>query len=511
VCLTLGYHEAMTSPLRVVVTGASGFLGRLLVQLLRRRHVVLAIDRRTLAEAELAGHPNVQWYPVDLCDADAVAGTMACIAAGGGAQVVIHLAAYYDFTGEEHPEYRRTNVDAMRILLDSCRGLGVGHFVFASSVAACRFSSPGAPITEATPADGTHIYARTKRAGERMLAEYRDSFTPLIVRFAAMFSDWCEYPPLQVLLDTWFGGGWNARILAGRGESAIPYLHVRDGGFFMMRLLERRHELEPMEVLLAGEDGAVSHLDLYRAATGHVDGRPRRAIHLPRPLCRPGVWLRDVVGRALGSRPFERPWMADYIDRRMEIDAGRTRQRLGWSPTPRLSLLDRLPFLIEHRRDNPLEWYRRNREALEHLQLTPNVRIYRLIKRYEPRIEQELGEALLGRESRAGVTTEQRLWDHRQTLRNLLVSVQTGENEPFLGWCRDLAERRVTKGFDMNEVVQALRIVDRVVVETLRGDPEAADLDRALRDHVSTRVEFGIDRVIEVYEDAASFGVDVSR
>jgi hypothetical protein len=63
----------------------------------------------------------------------------------------------------------------------------------------------------------------------------------------------------------------------------------------------------------------------------------------------------------------------------------------------------------------------------------------------------------------------------------------------------------------MNEVVQALRIVDRVVVETLRGDPEAADLDRALRDHVSTRVEFGIDRVIEVYEDAASFGVDVSR
>jgi hypothetical protein len=278
-----------------------------------------------------------------------------------------------------------------------------------------------------------------------------------------------------------------------------------------MRLLERRHELEPMEVLLAGEDGAVSHLDLYRAATGHVDGRPRRAIHLPRPLCRPGGWLRDVVGRALGSRPFERPWMADYIDRRMEIDAGRTRQRLGWSPTPRLSLLDRLPFLIEHRRDNPLEWYRRNREALEHLQLTPNVRIYRLIKRYEPRIEQELGEALLGRESRAGVTTEQRLWDHRQTLRNLLVSVQTGENEPFLGWCRDLAERRVTKGFDMNEVVQALRIVDRVVVETLRGDPEAADLDRALRDHVSTRVEFGIDRVIEVYEDAASFGVDVSR
>ena len=510
-CLTLGYHEAMATQLRVVVTGASGFLGRLLVQLLRRRHFVLAIDRRTLAEAELAGHPNVQWYPVDLCDSDAVAGTMACIAAGGGAQVVIPLAAYYDFTGEEHPEYWRTNVDAMRILLDSCRGLGVEHFVFASSVAACPFSRPGAPITEATPPDGTHIYARTKRSGEQMLADHSDSFTSVIVRFAAMFSDWCEYPPLQVLLDTWLSGGWDSRVLAGRGESAIPYLHVRDGGFFMMRLIERRHELAPLEVLLAGEDGAVSHLDLYRAATGYLDGRPRRAIHLPRPLCRPGIWLRDVVGRATGSRPFERPWMADYIDRRMEIDASYTRRRLNWSPTPRLSLLDRLPFLIEHRRDNPMEWYRRNREALEHLELTPNFRIYRLIKRYEPQIEQELGAALLRRETCPGVTAEQRLWDHRQTLRNLLVSVQTGENEPFLGWCRDLAERRVAQGFDMDEVVQALRIVDRVVVETLRTDPEATALEGALRDHVSTRVEFGTDRVMEVYEDAAAFGVDASR
>ena len=492
----------------MVVTGASGFLGRLLVQLLRRRHVVLAIDRRTLTETELAGHPNVQWYPVDLCDADAVAGTMACIAAGGGAQVVVHLAAYYDFTGEEHPEYRRTNVDAMRILLDACRGLGIEHFVFASSVAACPFSRPGAPITEATPPDGTHIYARTKRAGERMLADYTDSFTPVIVRFAAMYSDWCEYPPLQVLLDTWLSGGWDARILAGRGGSAIPYLHVRDGGFFMMRLLERRHELAAMEVLLAGEDGAVSHLDLYRAATAYVDGRPRRAIHLPRPLCRPGIWLREVVGRATGSRPFERPWMADYIDRRMEIDASRTRRRLEWRPTPRLSLLDRLAFLIEHRRDNPMEWYRRNREALEHLQLAPNFRIYRLVKRHEARIEQRLSEALLEREPCAGVTSEQRLWDHRQTLRNLVVSVQTGENEPFLGWCRDLAERRVVQGCDMEDVTDALRIVDRAVVEVLRSDPEAADLEGAVGHHVSTRVEFGIDRVMEVYEDAAVFGVE---
>ncbi|HSO23127.1 MAG TPA: NAD(P)-dependent oxidoreductase, partial [Chondromyces sp.] len=508
--LVVGYHTHVTEPLRIAITGASGFLGRLLVELLRRRHRIVALDRRPLIEAGMADHSSVEWYQLDLTDAPLLRDTFACIRAGGRVDVLIHLAAYYDFTGEEHPEYQRTNIVAMRSLLDASRGLGLEHFIFASSVAACPFSSPGRPITEATPPDGRHIYARTKRAGERMLADFTDSFSPLIVRFAAMFSDWCEYPPLQVMLDTWLSGAWDARILAGRGDSAIPYLHVRDSAFFMMRLLEQRHRLEPLEVLMPGEDGAVSHLELFRAATAHVHGSPRRPIHLPKPLCRPGIWVRDLVGRAIGTRPFERTWMADYVDRRMDIDAGRTRARLGWSPTPRLSLLTRLPFLIEHRRENPLEWYRRNRNALEHLQLTPNFRVYRLLKKYESSIEQEIAAALERRAAAAPtplmISAEQRFWDHRVTLRNLIAAVQSGENEVFLNWCRDLAERRLAEGFSVDEVVAALKMVDAAVVGALREDPEHAELKTALRDHIDMPIEFGADRVLEVYENAAAFG-----
>jgi nucleoside-diphosphate-sugar epimerase len=504
----------VSSPLRIVVTGASGFLGRMLVERLRRRHHVLALDRRALGESEMTEHPGVEWYQVDLCEREAVEGTMACIAAGGGAQVLIHLAAYYDFSGEDHPEYQRTNVDALRILLEASRRLSLEHFVLASSVAACPFSRPGHPITEATPPEGSHIYARTKAAGERMLAEYTGSFTPLIVRFAALFSDWCEYPPMQVLLDTWLSGRWDNRILAGRGASAIPYLHVRDAAFFMLRLLERRHQLTPLEVLIASRDGAVSHLELYRAATAYSHGRARSAIHIPRPLCRPGIWLRDLAGRALGSRPFERTWMAEYVDRRMEIDASRTRQRLGWSPTERLGLIDRLPFLIEHRRDNPMEWYRRNREALEHLALTPNFRIYRLFTRFQQQIEQGLDEALRRRPTAAATAasrTPERLWDHRVTIRSLVASVRTGANEPFVSWCGDLAERWVAAGLDAEELVFALGSLDAIAVDTLRADPEGASFARSFRELVSARIALGIDRVLEVCEDARAFGADPHR
>ncbi len=508
----IGYYGPVTKPLRIAITGASGFLGRLLVQMLRRQHQVIALDRRPLIEAAMADHPNLEWYQVDLADEDLLERTMACIRAGGGADVLIHLAAYYDFSGENHLEYQRTNVDAMRSLLEHSRMLDLDHFIFASSVAACPFSLPGRPITESTPPHGSHIYARTKRAGEEMLAEFTDSFTPVIVRFAAMFSDWCEYPPLQVMLDTWLSSGWDARVIAGRGRSAIPYLHVRDGAFFMMRLLERRHDLDPMEVLIAGEDGAVSHEELYRAATAHIDGRPRQPIHLPKVLCKPGIWVRDLAGRAFGARPFERTWMADYVDRRMEIDASRTRHRLGWQPTPRLCLLERLPFLLEHRRGNPLEWYRRNREALEHLRVTPNFRIYQLLKKYEAAIEQTVESALEARSAAAAeplrLSAEQRFWDHRVTLRNLIVAVRSGENEPFLNWCRDLAERRLGEGFAVGEVVAALAIVEEAIHTALQPEPDSPELEPAIRELVDVPVQFGIDRVLEIYEDSETFGLE---
>ena len=61
-----------------------------------------------------------------------------------------------------------------------------------------------------------------------MLEEYRGRLRAVKVRFAAMFSDYCEYPPLYKFLETWLSPVWNQRILGGRGRSAIPYLHVRD-------------------------------------------------------------------------------------------------------------------------------------------------------------------------------------------------------------------------------------------------------------------------------------------
>ena len=94
---------------------------------------------------------------------------------------------------------------------------------------------PGHPVTEKTPPYGRHIHAVTRRKGEAMLGEYAGVFPSCIVRFAALFSDSSEYSSPFVFLENWLSGRWNSRLLAGRGESVIPHLQVRDAESFIGR------------------------------------------------------------------------------------------------------------------------------------------------------------------------------------------------------------------------------------------------------------------------------------
>jgi len=363
---------------RLVVTGASGFVGRHLLDALKHDYDIVGIARRSQARSGAPVHPSIRWHQADIGDREALSPIFEELKREGGATLLIHLAAHYDFTGEDHPEYWRTNVEGLRHVLELSKGLGLRRFLFSSSTAACAFPRTGQALTETSPPDGDHVYARTKAIGERMLAEYREHFPSTVVRFAALFSDWCEYPPLFMFLETWLSSAWNARILGGRGRSAIPYLHVDDLVLFFLALLERVEDMAPGTVLQASPDEAVSHQQLFDEATQVALGRRPRAIHVPRPLCRPGMWALDLAGRLIGRRPFERPWMARYVDLAMTIDASATRARLGWQPRPRLQVLRRLPFLLENRRMDPVEWNRANRAAMKEVHLETNLRIYRL-------------------------------------------------------------------------------------------------------------------------------------
>jgi len=492
---------------RIVVTGASGFIGRHLLDALKERFQIVAMARRSQSRCGAPVHPNISWFQVDIGDQEPLASVFRHVTETGGAEVVIHLAAHYDFTGEDHPEYWRTNVSGLRNVLELCRTtLRPRAFIFASSVAACSYPPPGGALTESSLPDGEHLYSITKRIGEEMLTEYRDDFKATIVRFAALFSDWCEYAPLFYFLGTWTSSAWNARLLGGNGLSAVPYLHIREVPRFFGALLDRLGELAPCEVVIASPDGAISHLDLFQAATLAYHGYRRRPFLMPRLLCGPGIWVRDMLGRVAGSRPFERTWMARYIDLSLAVDAGRTRQRLGWSPLPRLAIIRRMPFLIENYKTDPIEWNRRNQAALKTVRLRSFLRLHGLLEHHEGVIQELFTARLLDPAAQERFPSyrrfslEEHRWNHRLILQRLMDSVRTRERAVFMTYCRDLAERRRQQGFSETELCGALETLNAVCVEVLGRDPESRGLQQAMHDYITTTVQFGIDQIQELYE-----------
>jgi nucleoside-diphosphate-sugar epimerase len=493
--------------MRLVITGASGFVGRHLLAATQDEHVVFALARRSQALARVPPHANVRWLQADIAERAALERAFREIREAGGADVLVHLAAHYDFTGEEYIEYWRTNVHGMRNVLELACEAGVGRCVFPSSLAACRLPPSGKALDETSPADGEHVYARTKKAGEEMLREFHERLPSVTIRFAAMFSDWCEYAPLYVFLRTWLSSAWNRRILGGRGLSAIPYLHVRDAVRFFRLVLERQERLPAGQVLVASPDGAVSHRELFEEATLLHHGERARPLFVPRLLCGPGMWVRDAFGRLLGERPFERPWMARYIDTRMAADASRTRALLGFELRPRLLILRRLPFLIQNLRSDPVEWTRLNHAAMKEVRLQKHLLLHALLRAHAATIAARFREALAGGEGRERFPGLTRLGDaerpgnhHGFALRHLIDTVGTGERSEFVAYCRDLAERAFEASVPVEELCGALEVLGAVALRTLRQDAEASELRAEIHDHLLMTLRWGCDEVQEVYE-----------
>lgn len=506
----------------IIVSGASGVVGRHFIAAARERFRIFALARRSQREVEVPEHANLTWIQVDVADWEALKAVVRKVRALGPVDFVLHLAAYYDFSNTDHPEYLRTNVNGTIHLLEQAKWLSVRRFIFTSSIAACRVPAPGSRITEDSPADAVFPYARSKQHGEELVREYSRFFPCTVLRLAAVFSDWCEYPPLYMFLSTWLSRRWNARILAGSGTSAVPYLHVNDLNRLLLGLLATSDRLPGYSLYLASPDGATSHRRLYEAATRVHLGRARRPILLPRSVVAPGIVARDLVGRLIGRRPFERAWMIRYIDRRLEVDGTRTRHALGWQPSPRLDITRRCLVMVERMKSEPHIWHRTNEAVLRRVADRPGLRIGNALS--ERRLE-VIGAVLAA--LRAGAegldryrtTPESELeWSLGLAFRLLSAAVRSGDRTLLLSYLSDAAERRYGEGFTAADMGALLLLAERTVVEALLSAPELAGLEIAIRDTVSLTFALAREEVEDRFEElvtraspGADFEVSVPR
>ncbi len=351
----------MTKPI-VIITGASGFLGSAICIDLAQDSIVIAIDCREPSLQLKKAAPSVIWHNLDISENEKVSKVFSLTRKNfGQIDFVIHFAAYYDFGNDWVEEYQRTNVDGMANVIEASKNEGVKRLIFASSIAAMEPPAYGSFLTEESPASGDTPYAKSKTIGERLLADADGQLPSTILRIAGVFSDWCELPPLHSLIKRWTSSFLLGSIIPGRGETGIPYIHIADLVLLIRKCILLDHELEPSNVFLASQRGAVHHQQLFSAINSlSTHSRRLRPIHVPRSIAKFGLRILRAVGELSGNVPYEHPWMMDYVDRPWTIDTSETRQILDWDCTPELGILVRIADILENFQLDPEGWKRRN-------------------------------------------------------------------------------------------------------------------------------------------------------
>ena len=491
----------------IIITGASGFIGRHFVKQNATRYRMFCLARRSQREAGIPKHKNIRWTQVDIGDFSNLQEVVESINQYGGADYILHLAGYYDFTLNDHPQYEHTNVTGTRNVLKLAQYLNIKRFIFASSLAACKFnSSPDQILDEQSPPNANFPYALSKRKAEEMICNYSTLFPCTILRLAAVFSDWCEYPPLFVFLSTWLSDKWNARILGGKGESGITYIHITDLVKMIQSILKQSDNLPQLATYVASPSGTVTHKELYEAATKYFYGRPKSKIRMPKIIALPGIIVRTALGDLLGEKPFERPWMIRYIDKKLIVSARQTNETLSWETSPRNDILRRLLFMIENMKNHYVDWTVKNETAMHRISTRFNVKAYEVMMRHRGFIINKMVDHIYSEDNRGKYKHYMSMdklvvkWYITMLYQLVATSIKVGDRILIRKYIQVIAVRRYKSGFPVDEVVRFLADFEKIMLSELLIDPEAQETREQMFTAVSIAIQLSIDEIEESFE-----------
>jgi nucleoside-diphosphate-sugar epimerase len=309
---------------RVLVTGATGFLGRHLCRhLLDLGYEVRGTRRQNVAGS---GDQSIQWTTLPTIGPDTD-----WTAALDGVAYVIHLAHrahQIDVHGDDaRTALFRISVDGTRSLASAVASVrDLRRLILVSSIGAMRSFAERA-LTEESPCQPDTDYGRSKLEAEDVLRSI----------LADTSADWCIVRPPLV-----YGPGnpGNMARLLRLVETGVPLplgaIENRRSFVYIGNLidaLERcmHHPGASRQTFLVSDSTDVSTPELLRIL-GRVSGKAVRIFPVPlrilRGMGRLGDGLLRVTGRSYGIDTYG----VDRLTHSLTVDASAIRRAIGWSP-----------------------------------------------------------------------------------------------------------------------------------------------------------------------------------
>ena len=340
----------------VLITGISGLIGSRISKKLSTDYRIVGLD---IVEPSPA---DADFLKTDLTDDESVQQALARIRGKYSPEVasVIHLAAYYDFSGEPSPLYDELTVEGTRRLIRELKGqnFNVEQFVFSSSLLVMKPDEEGRRISELSETRAEWAYPESKLKAEKVIREERGDIPVVILRIAGVYDDECHSLPVSQQIARIYEKQLESYVFPGDASHGQALVHLDDLASCFCSAVERRRELEPESLFLIAEPDVMSYRDLQERLGELIHGKEWPTIPIPKAVAKAGAWVQEKLAESDEDKPFIKPWMVDLADDHYAAMIAHARAKLDWEPAHRLR--DTLPAMIDFLKENPRKFYEEN-------------------------------------------------------------------------------------------------------------------------------------------------------
>lgn len=285
----------------VIITGSSGYVGSAVVKRLAAHYRVVGFDRHTPPHPP----PEAECVCFDITDESSIDAALnrVRIAYGDRIASVIHLAAYFDLSGEPSPAYDAVTVHGTERLLAGLKAFDLEQFVFTSTMLV-HAPTRGRPIAEDSTTQATLPYRASKIRTEQLIREQRGDVKAVFLRPAGVYDDGGHSAFLAQQIARIYEKRPSARVYPGDLEAGQAYLHLDDLLDAIERVVERRAALPEIFPVLLGEAEVMGFGEVQKTLGRLIHDEEWQTNSVPPALAKAGAWVENEV---LNEDNFIRP------------------------------------------------------------------------------------------------------------------------------------------------------------------------------------------------------------
>ncbi len=335
----------------IVVSGSSGLIGTTLINELAKKYLLIGLDN--------IGYPfppiTAECVCIDITSEESMENAFERIRFAYGNRIasVVHLAAYYDFSGEPSPLYQKITVEGTERLLRVLQNFEVEQFIFSSSLLVYKPTTPGVKIDEDSPVEPKWDYPQSKVDTEKILHNKKGDIPIMNLRIAGVYNDEGHSIPVTNQIQRIYENQLTSHLYPGKFEHGNPYIHLDDLLDAMIKAIEKRKDVPEEITINLGEPDTMGFIELQQQISQLLFDKEWKTYKIPKFVAKFGAWVQRIFGDS-----FIKPWMVDLTDDHMELDISRAKKLLDWEPQHRLRTT--LPKIIDNLKSDPKKWYKEN-------------------------------------------------------------------------------------------------------------------------------------------------------